>query len=221
MILRPSYLHNGISYTGKITSLYWIRAQIISQCGQWSSRGQLVPWPWKVIVTTARAYIKGQGVGLGVSWVQYILSLILWLTGGDSRGGHGIYSVMSLKCLLYTYPLQGMDIVIPSCTESNVFQMGIFGQDLTLNIFIMQSKEYLVHDWNLHMIQFWCIDSQQANFSLTSLPLMPQSVLTYVPLIRKLCPLWLSHAQISGYSGFSTLVWAWGWVWMGTVKSLI
>ena len=24
MILRPSYLHNGISYTGKMTSLYWI-----------------------------------------------------------------------------------------------------------------------------------------------------------------------------------------------------
>ena len=29
-ILRPSYLHNGISYTGKITSLYWIRAQVLS-----------------------------------------------------------------------------------------------------------------------------------------------------------------------------------------------
>ena len=27
-ILRPSYLHNGISYTGKMTSLYWIRALI-------------------------------------------------------------------------------------------------------------------------------------------------------------------------------------------------
>ena len=25
-ILRPSYLHNGISYTGKVISLYWIRA---------------------------------------------------------------------------------------------------------------------------------------------------------------------------------------------------
>ena len=25
-ILRPSYLHSGISYTGKITSLYWISA---------------------------------------------------------------------------------------------------------------------------------------------------------------------------------------------------
>ena len=27
-ILRPSYLHNGISYTGKTTSLYWIGAQM-------------------------------------------------------------------------------------------------------------------------------------------------------------------------------------------------
>ena len=26
-ILWPTYLHNGISYTGKMTSLYWIRAQ--------------------------------------------------------------------------------------------------------------------------------------------------------------------------------------------------
>ena len=32
-ILRPSYLHNGISYTGKMTSLYWIRAQGISSQG--------------------------------------------------------------------------------------------------------------------------------------------------------------------------------------------
>ena len=29
-ILRPSYLHNGISHTGKTTSLHWIRAQISS-----------------------------------------------------------------------------------------------------------------------------------------------------------------------------------------------
>ena len=26
MILRPSYCHNGISYPGKMTSLYWIKA---------------------------------------------------------------------------------------------------------------------------------------------------------------------------------------------------
>ena len=29
MILWLSYLHNGISYTGKMTSLYWIGAQIL------------------------------------------------------------------------------------------------------------------------------------------------------------------------------------------------
>ena len=30
-ILRSSYLHNGISYTGKMSSLYWIRAQVSVQ----------------------------------------------------------------------------------------------------------------------------------------------------------------------------------------------
>ena len=31
MILRPSYLHNGISYTGLMPSLYWIGALTVSQ----------------------------------------------------------------------------------------------------------------------------------------------------------------------------------------------
>ena len=29
-ILRPSYLHNGISYTGKMSLLYWIMAQLLA-----------------------------------------------------------------------------------------------------------------------------------------------------------------------------------------------
>ena len=51
-ILRPSYLHNGISYTGKTTSFYWIRAQVpgnelvcierdISGCSDWRKRVKL------------------------------------------------------------------------------------------------------------------------------------------------------------------------------------
>ena len=31
-IVRPSYFHNGISYTGKMTSLYWIRALTTLYC---------------------------------------------------------------------------------------------------------------------------------------------------------------------------------------------
>ena len=47
-ILRPSYLHNGISYTGKMTSLYWIRAQWFKK---YASRKNLDPaatiyYPW-------------------------------------------------------------------------------------------------------------------------------------------------------------------------------
>ena len=43
-VLRSSYLHNGISYTGKMTSLYWIRAQFaLAMPGllQWKHTG---PW---------------------------------------------------------------------------------------------------------------------------------------------------------------------------------
>ena len=31
-VLQPSYLHNGISYTGKMTSLYWIGPSFWHQC---------------------------------------------------------------------------------------------------------------------------------------------------------------------------------------------
>ena len=45
-ILRPSYLHNGISYTGKMTSLYWIRALMsmwrLDICNHHDDHGQMV-----------------------------------------------------------------------------------------------------------------------------------------------------------------------------------
>ena len=46
-ILRPSYLHNGISYTGKMSSLYWIRAlmQLILEIWRYVS--------WLVVTDTA------------------------------------------------------------------------------------------------------------------------------------------------------------------------
>ena len=45
-ILRPSYLHNGISYTGKTTSLYWIGAQGTSHCIIWISNGRVY---WRIL----------------------------------------------------------------------------------------------------------------------------------------------------------------------------
>ena len=43
-VVRSSYLHNGISYTGKMTSLYWIRAHDISGSpieSRWGYRVQI------------------------------------------------------------------------------------------------------------------------------------------------------------------------------------
>ena len=42
-VVRSSYLHNGISYTGKMTSLYWIRALFL--CQLWCSYDVIVMWP--------------------------------------------------------------------------------------------------------------------------------------------------------------------------------
>ena len=42
-ILRPSYLHNGISYTGKMTSLYWIGALV---CFHPLTANHKHPAPW-------------------------------------------------------------------------------------------------------------------------------------------------------------------------------
>ena len=50
--LRPSYLHNGISYTGKTSSLYWIRA-LKTPYGKW-------PWAmWTSKCTTAETSKPG------------------------------------------------------------------------------------------------------------------------------------------------------------------
>ena len=41
-VVRSSYLNNGISYTGKMTSLYWIRAQDIIEHGYYLQCGRFV-----------------------------------------------------------------------------------------------------------------------------------------------------------------------------------
>ena len=52
-ILRPSYPHNGISYTGKMSSLYWIRAQVSLKlavllhsliCLHWWMMSEAIKW---------------------------------------------------------------------------------------------------------------------------------------------------------------------------------
>ena len=92
-ILRPSYLHNGISYTGKTTSLYWIRAQIlnIESVKVWVTRLPSLSHPplsmWRHRVTclppkNASAPWRGPGsrwlhiMIWQVSYIQYLLSCL-------------------------------------------------------------------------------------------------------------------------------------------------
>ena len=66
-VLRLPYLHNGISYTGKMSSLYWIRAQHICKRSHWQAE-------WNC------------------SWLQsdwvwaYPATLLQWGKGNSNRG---------------------------------------------------------------------------------------------------------------------------------------
>ena len=60
-ILRPSYLHNGISYAGKMTSLYWIRVLISMRWKPNGSQSSYIIWYTEhtsiICVTTVIQYI--------------------------------------------------------------------------------------------------------------------------------------------------------------------
>ena len=70
-ILRPSYLHNGISYTGKMTSLYWIRP-LFSMWLQMS---------WHLATADGTPSIRQAGQNMALSyfvWLSMIPSAFWW-----------------------------------------------------------------------------------------------------------------------------------------------
>ena len=70
-ILRPSYLHNGISYTGKMTSLYLIRAQITVSVDVLAPNESVNPSTGTVLTTE---------ISFQVFFFFFIISLIFLLS---------------------------------------------------------------------------------------------------------------------------------------------
>ena len=79
-ILWLSYLHNGISYTGKLTSLYWIMA-LLSKSDKWSSSifslgnshcifgESFIMWDWvRLMVDNELAWDGGRDDVRGIHW---------------------------------------------------------------------------------------------------------------------------------------------------------
>ena len=80
-ILRPSYLHNGISYTGKTTSLYWI--------------GTLLSVLWGAIITQSiffKIYTKDTSF---LSRVNYGVSFLIWNYGLCSTLANAVLCAIS------------------------------------------------------------------------------------------------------------------------------
>ena len=66
-ILRPSYLHNGISYTDKMTSLYWIKALTFDCFGFCCAAGQPLRGQLAVTDWPDNLSIRHSGAGVGVT----------------------------------------------------------------------------------------------------------------------------------------------------------
>ena len=64
-IVRSSYIHNGISYTAKTTSLYWIKAQ--------RSRAQIGLW-----LADSSSHIQSMILGIisVLSWDRFVVGLL-------------------------------------------------------------------------------------------------------------------------------------------------
>ena len=70
-VVRSSYLHNCISYTGKMTSLYWIRAQLLICFHQLWISTVLVP----VIINAMHLHIFIYHLCLGISHLYFNISI--------------------------------------------------------------------------------------------------------------------------------------------------
>ena len=106
-ILRPSYLHNRISYTGKMTSLYWIGPSISSMpvdggvlCSDISAR---IQWRYHCIIR--RAWNAAR-----IQWRYHCIIRRAW----NARYG-SVYGVIFYKlCNFFAYTATDITNVIYS-----------------------------------------------------------------------------------------------------------
>ena len=57
-VIRSSYFHNGISYTGKNTSMYWIRALLMPPARE-SAAMILILFTWNTPIRKSKDYVYG------------------------------------------------------------------------------------------------------------------------------------------------------------------
>ena len=67
-ILRLSYLHNEIFYTGKMTSLYWISLLVVAWCCQAASKLSLW-WPHVALSLNELTHCGLQGSDQFMNWI--------------------------------------------------------------------------------------------------------------------------------------------------------
>ena len=124
-ILRPSYLHNGISYTGKMTYLCWIRA---------------LDWYWPVLAQIFH-HIASRGYN-DFTWWHMFRQYIHILCHLYHRNMSHVWNIRNEKTLTYT-----------SINKVNHFDSGESATQRSRHsatmVFIYFSKNILVSAWEI------------------------------------------------------------------------
>ena len=99
MILWPSYLHNGISFTGKMSSLYWIRVQMtwtyqsIMVCEPHAAALGIIDiiWRWRELCSLRNYIVRGMATDdLAIQGSRASASMVLaqfWIIPGMAPEG--------------------------------------------------------------------------------------------------------------------------------------
>ena len=131
MILRPSYLHNGISYTGKMTSLYWIRALvcvkawILGACSTFLWTALLTHWGREPHICVGNLTIIGSDNGLSPHRRQ----AIIWTNAGILLIGARGTSFIDISIEIQTFSYKKMHLKVssakwrPFCLSLNVLMI--------------------------------------------------------------------------------------------------
>ena len=129
-ILRPSYLHNGISYTGKMTSLYWIGAQHLVTAMDHRCHKMLVRTTLCSLGTSGTGNVQRHDAGCpysAVYWYYIFLkvsicsSSILWQLQSTWKCLL-IKTHSTLRDFHYEYRTDGLMICECNCPAMSLFQ---------------------------------------------------------------------------------------------------
>ena len=131
-VVRSSYLHNGISYTGKMSSLYWIGAQSII----WTHDSVLSMKPMEIIFNILTYHIHTS-----------MYCLMNFKTFPFARHCNYCCDLSEISYVLINVFFQGSQIPLICWSNDSIFQRNSIWRHRPLALLIILTSQWWMFDW--------------------------------------------------------------------------